>query len=180
MSGLTEPLLLGPASLLLQGYGYSTQHIAIDTALTMVLAENAYFALGIVEFGDAMSLPEVESRAVSDVATRLSGDGGAKRWDVYVVLMTRAAVEGDSMPESIAAIIYNTHFVRRVVRWSVQPEPASLARALRPFLPLTSAEAGGETGPLNRLVARLPLFGVTAEEAEQAIAEWRAMGRSND
>lgn len=173
-----ESVLLSPAALLLQRHGYATHPVTLAPGLTLLLAENDFFAVGLVEFTTQANLSGVESLGVAELANRLSADAEAKRWDAYLVLLSPAALASDAMPESVTTIVYNTRFLRRIVRWHVQPDEDSLSRALRPFLPLAAAQSGQPMSPLDRLAERLPSYGVSAEDAAQAIVRWRATGDS--
>jgi hypothetical protein len=176
MTMSSSETLLGPAALLLRGHGFVTQPVTLVPGLTLLLAENDFFVVGLVEFATPVDLSSVESASAAEFAARLSDGGGAKRWDAYLVLLSPAALAGDVMPESVTTIVYNTRFLRRIVRWNVGPDEDSLSRALRPFLPLTSAEAGEQSSPLDRLAGQLPSYGISSEDALQALAEWRMTG----
>lgn len=169
--------LLGPAALVLRGQGYMTQPVALSAGNTLLLAENDFFAMGIVEFNSTAELPAVEARAAGELAERLAAaPNGAKSWDTYLVLLSSLVRSEDAMPEAVTAVVYNTRFLRRIVRWNVQPEEISLARALRPFLPLTTAQTGKSVGAVKLLVERLPSYGVSPESAAEAMAQWRTSG----
>lgn len=171
----SEPVLLGPAALLLQTHRYATHPVSLAPGMTLLLAENDFFAVGLVEFNTPAELSGAEAAGAAELADRLSTGAGAKRWDTYLVLLS-ATLAGDAMPESVTTIVYNTRFFRRIVRWNVQPDEDSLSRALRPFLPLTAAQAEQPMSPLNRLAERLPSYGVSAKDAAQAIVRWQTTG----
>jgi hypothetical protein len=145
----------------------------------LLLAENDYFALGLMEFGDPEELSASERESAAELAERVSPDAGAKRWDAYLVLLSPTTLGGDAMPESVTEIIYNTNFFRRIVRWNVQPDEASLSRALRSFLPFVTAQEESRSNPLTRLAQTLPSYGVSEADGLQEIARWRASGSRN-
>lgn len=178
-AGNVSPVLLAPAALLLQGHGYQTRSVGIDAGSALLLAENEYFALGLVEFGRPDQLAAAEAAGAAELADRISTEAGAKRWDAYLVLLSSTAQTGATLPESVATIVYNTNFFRRIVRWNVQPEDSSLARALRPFLPFTVAPTGLATRPIDRLRQGLRSYGVSEDDADLAIARWQSIGTKN-
>lgn len=171
---ITNYVLLGPAALLLRSYGYQTDSAGIGGGATLLLAENDYFALGVAEFEAPAHLSAVEEACASALAKRISTEAGPKRWDAYLILLSTTVQDDETMPEAVANIVYNTRFFRRLVRWSVAPESNSLERALRPFLPFTAAQAGLSTGPVDRLKESMASYGVSRDEADHAIALWRA------
>jgi len=173
-SAPSEPVLLGSAALLLQAHRYATHSVALASGRTLLLAENDFFAVGVVEFGIPAELSAAEAAGAAELAERLSTGAGVKRWDAYLVLISSSVLAGDAMPESVTTIVYNTRFLRRIVRWNVQPGEDSMARTLRPFLPLATAQAGQPMSALDRLAQQLPSYGVPVEDAAQAIARWRA------
>jgi hypothetical protein len=143
--------LLGPAALLLEGHGYATHTVFLEGDNRLLLAENAYSAIGIAEFATAAELPGLALTVAGDLVDRLNRSSGAKRWDAYLVLLSTSVATESSMPEAVANIVYNMRFLRRIVRWNVPPDEPGIARALRPFLPLTAASSGGQVTPVTLL-----------------------------
>jgi hypothetical protein len=166
--------LLGPAALLLEGHGYATQTDLLEGDNPLLLAENAYFAIGIAQFATASDLPGLALTVAGDLVDRLNRSSGAKRWDAYLVLLSTSIATESSMPEAVTNIVYNMRFLRRIVRWNVAPDEPGIGRALRPFLPLTAASSGGQVTPLALLSQRLTSYGVATEDAELALAQWQA------
>lgn len=166
--------LLGPASVLLQSHNFVTRSFAIGGEVTVLLAEDPYFALAVAEFSSARDIATVEEAGAAALAEQISPDAGAKRWDAYLILLSSAPADNLDMPESVTNIIYNTSFFRRIVKWNVSPTSASLDRALRAFVPLTPAPNVALAVPADRLVERLPSFGISSQDAEAAIARFKA------
>jgi len=96
----SEPVLLGPASLLLRTHQYATHPVTLAPGTTLLLAENDFFAIGLVEFGTPGELSGAEASGAAELLDRLSAEAGAKRWDAYLVLLSPAALTADAMPES--------------------------------------------------------------------------------
>jgi hypothetical protein len=171
-------VLLGPAALLLQSHGFLTATIPLSAATTLLLAENDYFAIGIAEFAGPADLVSTESSSAAEIVERVSRDAGAKRWDAYLVLLsTTAQVGEDLLPEEVATIVYDTRYLRRIVRWNVAPDQDALTQALRAFIPLPAPQSGAPTSPLGRLGKSLVTYGIPEAEASDAIARWRATGQ---
>ncbi|HEY2044596.1 MAG TPA: hypothetical protein VGH11_18115 [Jatrophihabitans sp.] len=166
--------LLGPASVFLQSHNYLTRSLAIGGDTTILLAEDPYFALAVAEFSNAQDIAAVEEAGAAALAEQISPNAGVKRWDAYLILLSSAPADKHDMPESVTNIVYNTSFFRRIVKWNVSPTSASLDRALRAFVPLTSAPNVALAVPVDRLVERLPSFGISSQDAEAAIARFKA------
>jgi hypothetical protein len=153
----------------------------LTPATNLLLAENDYFALGVSEFGGPADLTIAESTSASQLVDHISDRTGAKHWDTYLVLLSTSAQIGeDLIPEAVATIVYDTRFLRRIVRWNVSPDQESLANALRPFLPLPAPQSATASNPLDRLARSLVAYGITDDEATETIERWRAVGRHND
>lgn len=167
--------LLGPAALTLQANGYDTKYIAQDHG-QLLLASNRWFIIGIAQFESVADLPSIESSCSIALSEELV-DVGPLRWDAYLLLLTSGARDHDELPASVAEITYNTQYHRRLVRWGVLPTEDSTALALRPFLPLQSANASEPTDPVRQLATRMQLHGLSSDQAEMAIGQWTAEGK---
>jgi len=164
---------LSVAAVLLRSYGFSTRHISSKSGIPILLAENPLFALGVVEFESQGQLPTVEADAASELTDLLArAEGGPKQWDAYLVLLSRDGGSPDSLPSAVTSILHDTRYLRRLVRWDVQPDEESLHDALRIFLPLPSSTAAQIAAPLQLLIEQLPAHGVPHELARSAAAEW--------
>jgi hypothetical protein len=181
MTGTARPQkLLGPASVLLQSHHYVTRSLSVEADVTILLAEDPYFALAIAEFSTSQDLPTAEEAGAAALVEQISPDAGVKRWDAYLVLLSSASADQHDMPESVTNIVYNTSLFRRIVKWNVTPNAASLDRALRAFIPLASPPNVALMNPVDRLAERLPSFGISRDDAEAAISRFRAMRTRND
>lgn len=170
----SNSMLIAGSAVILQSLGYWTEPVALPDNRTLLLAENDYFALGLTEFGDGRDLPYAEASASAGLVDRLlDAKDGAKRWDLYLVLMTAASQSGDDMPESVTSIVYNTRYLRRIVRWDLTPETHVLTRALQAFLPLPTPPRGRVAAPIDLLASNLPQFGVSPDAADLAVRQWR-------
>lgn len=168
------PMLLAAAALLLQRYHYWTEPVALADERTMLLAENEYFIVGLADFSDAQDLIAAEASASQSLVERLADlDSTAKRWDVYLVLLSPSAKSGEDLSETITTIVYNTRYLRRIVRWDLTPDAHVLTRALQPFLPLPAPPLDRPAAPTELLVERLAQFGIGADEARLAVSQWR-------
>ncbi len=146
----------------------------------MLLAEDSLFVIGAIEFQNATELPTLEAAASLQLADQLA-DAGAKRWDAYLVMLSSAAATERGMSEDVTDIVYNTRYLRRLIRWGVTPTEASLADALRLFLPLPVPGMTGPVDPVQMLADRLPSRGVNPDSAAAAFAQWRGSeGRDDD
>lgn len=173
------PGLLGDAAALLTARGYTIQHTSLPSADPLLLAENAYFAVGIAEFTSTNGIGLLEADATFAVASRI-GEERAKRWDAYLVLLSTLPASERGLPETIKDIVYNTRYLRRLVRWGVSATEESLSEALRPFLPLPPPEEAVPRDPVSLLELRMPSYGVNTEDAANAIAQWRASAEARD
>jgi len=82
--------LLAPAALVLRRHGFRTRPMASYDTQPMLLAENALFLVGVVEFSGASDLPSIEAASSTQLADHVA-DAGAKHWDAYLVLLSAAA-----------------------------------------------------------------------------------------
>lgn len=175
----TRAALLAPAALVLRRHDFRTRPVASHESQPMLLAENPLFLVGVVEFVGASVLQSVEAAASTQLADYVA-DAGAKHWDTYLVLLSAAAATERGWSEDVTDILYNTRYLRRIVRWGVVPTESSLTSALRPFLPLPSPSTSGPIDPIQRLEDELPSHGVDPEKAATALAQWRAGGGRDD
>jgi hypothetical protein len=167
--------LLGQSALTLQAHGYRTRYVVQDSG-QLLLATSPWFIIGIAQFESIADLPTVESEGSFALSEQLA-DVGPLRWDAYLVLLTSGGRADDEMPLSVAEITYNTQYHRRLIRWDVLPTEDSLATALRPFLPLPSANVSEPTDPVRSLVNRMQLHGLSSSQAEMSVGQWIVEGR---
>ena len=172
-------LLLAPAALVLEREGYRTIPAPLPSGQPFLLAENALFLIGVIEFAGASDIQNVEAAASIQLADRLS-NAGPKSWDAYLVLLSAAAATERGWSEDVTDILYNTSYLRRIVRWGVTPDEFSLVIALRPFLPLPPPSTSGPIDPMSQLIEELPAQGVDLEVANTALAQWRTIDSGDD
>jgi hypothetical protein len=145
------PTLLDPllqiAAALLDKAEFATAKLELSVGgHELLLAENPYFIVAVAVSPSISGLRAIDDVASVELARRVAAaDIGPKQWDAYLVLLTtqRAATSADDVA-SLAALAHDTRAVRRLVLTDVQPGTDSLARALRPFLPLRSAPSSSE------------------------------------
>lgn len=167
--------LLAAAALVLRSHAFGLRTVPLTGMSTqLLLAENELFLLGLVEFPGPDHLAAVESAAALDLAERLD-QAAAKRWDAYLVLLTDSPAANQEMSAAVADILYNTRYLRRIIRWELAPSDDSLTTALKPFLPLPDAgRAADLLDPMQALVARMVAHGIAPEDATEALELWRA------
>lgn len=172
--------LLAVAQLVLRARGFlvRTSHLS-NSSVPLLLAEDAHFVLCVIEFETAGQLTALESAGTFELAEQLDG-ALAKRWDAYLVLLTRELAPTDAFTATVADILYNTRYVRRMVRWGVANTEKSLTQALRPFMDLPHQEAGTALDPVQLLLERLPLYGIDKPSAVEAVTRWEASGDQAD
>jgi hypothetical protein len=142
-------------------------------ALAMVLAENAYFVVGVVATATIQQLVENEANASERIAQRLaSADSGSKVWDGYLVLLTQEVVSENSIStRELFDINYDTTRIRRIAHAGVEPTTASIGKALVSFLrPLELDDSTVTDDPLELLVNALTMHGVDRELGARAAA----------
>lgn len=150
-----------------------------------LLAENDYFAIAALADPSWEELAKSESIASERLLERLGGlEGGAKRWDAYLVLLTTERWSGVDDRER-SDFLNNTRGVRRLVGAQLVPDPESglerpVAEVLRPFLPLGDALGSGLADLDQALVDVLVLNGVDADEAPRYVSAYRNRGDLDD
>jgi hypothetical protein len=169
--------LLGTAALVLQSHGYSTQYLVLEGSGQLLLATDPLFLVGIAKFESAADLPGVEARSSITLGDQIV-EAGPRRWDSYLVLLTSSEREDFELSESVAEITYNTQYHRRMIRWGLLPTEESLTDALRPFLPLPSANVEGPRDPVRLLAERMQLHGLDSSDVAVALAQWNEEGRT--
>jgi hypothetical protein len=169
--------LLGTAALVLQAHGFSTQYLGLEGGGQLLLATDPLFLVGMANFDSAADLPNVEARSSITLGDQMV-EAGPHRWDSYLVLLTSSEREDFELSEDVAEITYNTQFHRRIIRWGLLPTEESLTDALRPFLPLPSANVEGPRDPVRLLAERMQLHGLDSSDVEVALAQWNEQGRT--
>jgi len=124
------------------------------------IAEDAYSIIGILSVADWAAAARVIPEMQLDLANWAADRGaGPRQWDLYLVSLVQSAIDNSELDE-VEHVIGDTHYVRKIVRANVLPEPAAMARALAPFLPIETEAATAAEPPLGLLAARLRSEGV--------------------
>ncbi len=166
--------LLAAAALVLRSRDFDVQTVQlVDSSVPVLLAEDPHFLVCVVEFAGPDQLTALESAATFGLAERLGG-AHAKRWDAYLVLLTREVAPREHLSATVADILYNTRYVRRMIRWGVANTEESLTKALRPFIALPEQSRSLVVDPLQSLIDRLPMHGIDKAAAVEAISLWEA------
>ena len=149
-------LLLETAGRVLDRAGFAVRIESLEGSdRPWLLAENELFALGAIAGDTLEELESVESIATQSLLSRLGGlDGGAKRWDAYLVLLTPqrwSTVDSRARVE----LVYNTRGIRRLIGAELIADECGdieevVARVLRPFLPLGDPLASASTISTSR------------------------------
>lgn len=150
-----------------------------------LLAENDLFAIAVLAGESLADLRKIESHASRELLERLGGrDGGAKRWDVYLVFLTPqrwTAVDDLERME----FEYDTRGIRRLIGAQLVPDEGGniedpVEGALRPFLPLVEPMGDGLEDLDKALEAALVLNGVDKDQAPRYVNAFRARGDLED
>ena len=191
MSAVMSSELLELARLVLERAGYATEAVDLPAVweeersahriepTRMLLAQNRFFVVLVGAAPTLDELRELEPAAATELTRRASSSElGAKQWDVYLVLLASQPLPDDGRTASeIAAINYNTKFVRRIAHAGVRPDIEAVSRALAPFLPLpTAREPEVLEDALTLLERELPAHGATPTLAGRAVASFRHTG----
>ncbi len=171
---LSDSGLLAAAALVLRSRDFAVQTLQLaDSSVPVLLAEDPHFLVCIVQFAGPDQLTALESAATFGLVERLDG-AHAKRWDAYLVLLTRELAPREHLSATVADILYNTRYVRRMIRWGVANSEEYLTKALRPFVSLPEQSKGLIVDPLQLLLDRLPMHGIDKAAAVEAISLWEA------
>jgi hypothetical protein len=150
-----------------------------------LLAENELFAVGAIAGDTLEELQRVEATAAQMLLSRLGGlNGGAKRWDGYLVLLTPQRWTAVGSRDRVE-LLYNTRGIRRLIGADLTSDEESdiddaVARVLRPFLPLRDPLGAGLEDLDEALIAALVLNGVDPQAAPRYVAAYRARGSLDD
>lgn len=178
--------LLEAAERVLSRVGFTVRIASLeDSDRSWLLAENELFALGAIADDTLDELEAIESIATQSLLSRLGGlDGGAKRWDAYLVLLTPQrwnTVDSRTRVE----LVYNTRGIRRLIGAELVPDETgdvegAVARVLSPFLPLGEPLESGLDDLDQALVGALIVNGVDGDKAPRYVAAYRARGSIDD
>jgi hypothetical protein len=168
--------LLDAAAAVLEGSGFRVLRAVLPPGRPWLLAENDFFAIGILTGSSLHELTVTESLATEAVLKRLGGvEGGAKRWDAYLVLLTSESSREANDRERVG-LVYNTRGLRRIVGQGLSPSEESVARVLTLFLPLSDPleSSLGDVG--SELAEALAVNGIDQTRAERYVSAYLSRG----
>ncbi len=140
------------------------------------LFEDTYNVVGLVAFdtcGELLrSWADLQGKLV-DVISRHVGQGEAKAWDGYLVLLTHGL--SPSTETDIEAVRYNTTRLRKIVATGEDLRTtADIERVLRPLLPLGTSDAKVErTTVLDLLPSLLATQGIAQDATKTLVDAFR-------
>ncbi len=161
----------------LEDADYNCEMTSVPTSSRVLLAENPYSLIAIVE----MDVWDSVEQSVFDVQSELSrlvaeSTDAEKRWDMYVLVHLRTPSPSAVDVRAVEALEADTRYARKFVRWNLENSREELDRALRPFLPLRAATAFESQDVLQLLHRALATEGIEADLAESAIESFRLRG----
>lgn len=171
------------AETILRRGGFAVSTIQLSANLTLLVAENDYFVLGVVVASSLEELLQMESSLSVAFVNRLAEQAaGPKQWDAYLVLLTPdRAVESNEEVAELAAINRDTRYLRRLAHVGVTATSESVERALRPFLPLPPLkELDTGVDALTLLEQELPRYGIEPDQVTRLLARYRTSGVIDD
>ena len=178
--------LLEAAERVLERAGFAVRLELLEGSdRSWLLAENELFALGAIAGETLEELQPVEPTATQTLLSRLGGlDGGAKRWDGYLVLLTPQRWSNVDSRDRVE-LVYNTRGIRRLIGAQLIADEDgdvedAVTRVLRPFLPLRDPLGAGLEDLDEALVSALIVNGVDPESAPRYVAAYRARGSLDD
>lgn len=155
----------------------------IEAGVTMLLAENHYFVVGLVAPNTIRNLLSIESTAFEALADRISASEiGPKKWDTYLVMMTQErASDDDETTRGLFAINHDTAHMRRMAHTDIELSRTSVSRALSAFLePVEVDEVEARSDALIALAQALAERGVPEFLATKAVAVFNQGGALDD
>lgn len=165
--------LLEVAARVLERSGFTIERTSVSTTSEgWLLAENEFFAIGLLTGASLHDLAIAESRAADELLDRLGGIAAtAKRWDAYLVLLTPEPSR-DADDRERVDLTYNTRGLRRIVGQGLSPTEESVSRVLTPFLPLRDPldSSLGDIG--SELVDALAVNGIDPTRAERYVSAY--------
>jgi hypothetical protein len=148
-----------------------------------LLAENDLFALALVAGKDTRRLRELDSLVAPHLIEQMdSRTVGAKRWDLYLVLLSAMGSEQAGAPE-LVELQYDTKGLRRVVAVDIDVGAGNIedmTRALQPFLPLPDVPRAGLTDALLEMVDQLEVNGIDRSAATKYVNRFSDTGGLDD
>jgi hypothetical protein len=175
MTGLFETELLDLVRSILQQHGFDLDRIPGDRSVPeLLVAENPYFGLAVGAAASIDELDEVEAHALNLINERVKDRRiGGKRWDLYLVLLTRQEAP-DALPASeLFEINQNTRGVRRIAHTGIRTI-GDVERVLRPFVPVKAPTGDAQARPLlSEFAEALVQRGVDRQLVERSVAVFK-------
>lgn len=178
--------LLEAAERVLERAGFAVRIELLEGSdRSWLLAENELFALGAIAGDTLKELEPVESTATQALLSRLGGlDGGAKRWDAYLVLLTPQRWSTIDSRDRVE-LVYDTRGVRRLIGAELIADEDrdvedAVASALNSFVPLGDPLGARLDDLPEALVAALIVNGVNPDVAPRYVAAYLARGSLDD
>lgn len=140
--------------------------------LAFVLAENAYFLVGVVATPTIAQLLLAEGLVEAALSDRLaSSDAGPKIWDTYLVLLTQErSPETAFVTKGLFEINYDTARLRRIAHAGVDLTKEAVASALSPFVAPVELENPVVTeNPFQSMIRVLATHGIERQLAQRAV-----------
>jgi hypothetical protein len=160
--------------------GFDTRVEMLESSVPWILAENAYFLVGVVVTESFAQVEAVEPEAVLALLRRIErGSAESKVWDAYLLLTCPDVLRTADEVESAAAVSQSLRGVRRLVAAEVTG-PSDMRRALAPFLPLPKPAAEFEVSALEALRVELVVNGVPEVDAMRYVEAFRDEGSLKD
>lgn len=166
--------LMALARSILNEENYAVESVEGD--ISMLLAENAYFVVGIAAASTIAQLLVAESIASGMIANRLAeSNPGPKRWDAYLILLTQErSPETNDTTRDLFNINYDTTGLRRIAHTGVDATLTAVRNALTPFVaPIELDDPSIATDAFTSFVEALASRGVERELANRAVNAFR-------
>ena len=166
--------LLALARSILSQENFVVEDVTDD--LSLLLAENAYFLVGVAATPTIAQLLMVESAAVETILARLNAsDPGPKRWDAYLILLTQErSPESRSTTRDLFEINYDTANLRRISHAGVRPTLSDVRDALTPFVaPIKLDDPTIARDAFDGFIEGLTARGVDRDLARRAVSAFQ-------
>ncbi len=140
--------------------------------LNFLLAENAYFLVGVVTTPTLAQLLLAEGLVEGALSDRLSaGDAGPKVWDAYLVLLTQErSPETALVTKGLFEINYDTARLRRIAHAGVDLNKDAVMAVLAPFVAPAELENPLITeNPFQLMIRVLASHGIEKQLAQRAV-----------
>lgn len=157
--------------------GFETKYLAFsDLSSQILVASNEYVTVAILAGTTRADVyVDVDVCAVL-FPNWVAENARTKMWDIYIVSLIADDPKTKEDFGWAEGIENDTRRVRKLVRWGVLPEQASVKRALGMFLPLPTTDSIQLPDPLDALTESLRQHGVPSETAAASVESFRRTG----